>query len=159
MPFVPCFAAPSYVSRGLRQLHWHGRELESSWGGFPGGGTGTYLQVEDLLLCLVARGGFSWVSTEKIISCNTVSGFSICFLVTKPHPTLLSDKISKAFPLPQRVFMLLFQYIICYALLNLSRLKNLLLCIFMRQLLIMALWHLFNKCTEIAVRLLSAEGI
>lgn len=55
--------------------------------------------------------------------------------------------------------MLLFQYIICYALLNLSRLKNLLLCIFMRQLLIMALWHLFNKCTEIAVRLLSAEGI
>lgn len=46
--------------------------------------------------------------------------------------------------------MLLFQYIICYALLNLSLLKNLLLCIFMRQLLIVAVWHLFNKCTEIA---------
>lgn len=32
-------------------------------GGLAGGDTGTCLQVEDLLLCLVARGGFSWVST------------------------------------------------------------------------------------------------
>lgn len=63
MPFVGCFATSSNVARGLRQLHWHGRELESSWGELAGGSTGTCLQVEDLLLCLVARGGFSWVST------------------------------------------------------------------------------------------------
>lgn len=49
--------------------------------------------------------------------------------------------------------MLLFQYIICYALLHFSLLKNLPLCVFMRQLLITAVWHLFNKCSH-----LSGEG-
>lgn len=74
------------------------------------------------------------------------------FWEKKPkHPTLLSDKISKeGFSLPQRIFMLLFQCIIFYALLNFSLLKNLPLCMFMRQLLITAVWHLFNKCTDFA---------
>lgn len=49
--------------------------------------------------------------------------------------------------------MLLFQCIICYALLHFSLLKDIPLCVFMRQLLIPAVWHLFNKCSH-----LSGEG-
>lgn len=39
----------------------------------------TYWQDEDLLLFLVVGGEFSWVSAEKVCSCNNVCGFSRCF--------------------------------------------------------------------------------
>lgn len=51
-----------------------------SWSCSLGEPLGTDLQDEDLLLFLVAGGGFSWVSTEKVCSCNNVCGLSRCFL-------------------------------------------------------------------------------
>lgn len=48
---------------------------------------GTDLQDEDLLLFLVV-GGISWVSTEKVCSCNNVCGFLDAFGGIPPPPAL-----------------------------------------------------------------------